>query len=308
MPPVRPILFAALAVISVLFTPGYSYCEDLTPSAPLAVPALPPAPATPPVPAMPAEEPRQPELNTKTPQYSKIVPKEYCKPDYPSDAMLDWDCVRIKPRTPIEKVYGDAWQDVVRFNRIDRRHALRGGYFKIPRYMTDIKGFSPLPRTYPAAEKDAKFILIDLSEEFLGAYENGRLVMSFPIAAGEPNNQTPSGDFRVTAYSRDHRSSKYTIEKTDTPYPMHYALRFFINKEWVAFWIHGRDIPGKPASHGCVGLYDEEMQKKYYKYPQEPVLMDAKALYGWAIAGIEDDGAFHAVQNGPRVFITGSPP
>ncbi len=29
-----------------------------------------------------------------------------------------------------------------------------------------------------------------------------------------------------------------------------------------AFWIHGCDLPGYPASHGCVGLYDEEMQKK----------------------------------------------
>ena len=44
---------------------------------------------------------------------------------------------------------------------------------------------------------------------------------------------------------------------------MHYGLRFFIDKSvdtWPSYWIHGRDLPGYPASHGCIGLYDEEMQ------------------------------------------------
>ena len=34
-----------------------------------------------------------------------------------------------------------------------------------------------------------------------------------------------------------------------------------MNREGVSYWIHGRDMPGYPASHGCIGLYDESMQK-----------------------------------------------
>ena len=47
------------------------------------------------------------------------------------------------------------------------------------------------------------------------------------------------------------------------------------------FWIHSRDLPGHPASHGCIGLYDEEMQKKFYGYPKEPLFMDSKKFYLW---------------------------
>jgi len=51
---------------------------------------------------------------------------------------------------------------------------------------------------------------------------------------------------------------------------MTWALRFHIDRDGVNYWIHGRDMPGYPASHGCVGLYDEAMQKKYYKVPRTP--------------------------------------
>ena len=60
---------------------------------------------------------------------------------------------------------------------------------------------------------------------------------------------------------------------------MHYGLRFFIDKEndgWPSDWLHGRDMPGFPASHGRIGLYDEEMQKEYYGKPSTPLLKDAK--------------------------------
>jgi hypothetical protein len=89
---------------------------------------------------------------------------------------------------------------------------------------------------------------------------------------------------------------------------MHYALRFFISRKEVAFWIHGRDLPGYPASHGCVGLYDEEMQKKYYRNPDEPELMAARTLYEWAIGTTPDDGGLTRLKEGPRVLIIGESP
>ncbi len=89
---------------------------------------------------------------------------------------------------------------------------------------------------------------------------------------------------------------------------MHYGLRFFVNRRGVDFWIHGRDVPGFPASHGCVGLYDEEMQQKYYKFPRQPQLQDSRTLYEWAIGPREDRGEFTRLKNGPRVRIIGEPP
>lgn len=231
-----------------------------------------------------------------------------CKVRYPSDDLVEWDCVMIKKGQTIESLFNDSWIDVARFNRIDRRHSYPGRYIKVPKNLQDIKNYTPMPDHYPDAQDEAKFILIDLSEEFLGAYEYGKLVFSTPVATGEKGKETPDGEFRVTAFDRNHVSSKYTIEKTDILYPMHYGLRFYISKDWVSFWIHGRDIPGKPASHGCIGLYDEEMQKEYYGYPKDPVLQDARTLFEWVLGDTPDNGGFTPLKDGPRVRIIGDTP
>lgn len=231
-----------------------------------------------------------------------------CRVVHPSDEMVPWDCYRIKRGDTPEKLFGDRWLDLLRFNRIDRRHLFPGVSIKVPRNMEDIADYSPLPESYPEAAQEEKFILVDLSEQFIGAYEHGEMVFSFPIASGDRKNRTPVGDFRVTAFNRRHKSSLYKIEKTKIPYPMHYGLRFFVNRRGVAFWIHGRDVPGFPASHGCVGLYDEEMQQKYYKSPPRPQLQDSRTLYEWAIGSMEDSGDFTYLKNGPRVWIIGESP
>ncbi len=227
-----------------------------------------------------------------------------CENRFPGDALIEWDCVRLRKGQTLESLFGESWKDIARFNRIDRRHLSYGAYIKVPRDISAVKNYTPLPRIYPTAEKYPKFILVLLSEEFLGAYENGKLVFSSPIATGKDTNRTPRGHFRITAYDPNHTSSKYYIENTDKLYPMRWALRFFIDREGTSFWMHGRDLPGHPASHGCIGLYDEEMQKEYYGYPGDPRLEDAKELYRWAIGVAPDDGKFHDLEDGPLVFIT----
>lgn len=230
-----------------------------------------------------------------------------CAIHYPSDDNIEWECRRLRRKDSLESLFGDRWQDVARFNRIDRRHTWPGATIKVPRRLDDIRDFSPLPQEIEYPEEE-KFILIDLTEQFLGAYERGRLVFSTPVASGDSSWRTPTGEFRVTAFSRDHVSSLYKIEKTNIPYPMHYALRFLISQRNVAFWIHGRDIPGYPASHGCVGLYDEEMQSVYYRSPQYPLLDAARTLYLWAIGDKPDDGGLTPLRKGPKVLIVGEPP
>lgn len=230
-----------------------------------------------------------------------------CKISHPSDKNVAWECRRIKKGETLESLFGGRWIDVARFNRVDRRHSYPGISIKVPINLDDIKEFNPLPVEYLPAENDEKFILVNLSEQFLGAYEYGQLVFSAPAATGEKENETPRGEFKVTASHRYHKSSKYFIEKTETPYPMNHALRFYINREGVKYWIHGRDVPGYPASHGCIGLYDEPMQKKHYGFPKEPVLTDAKKLFEWVLGAPQYDG-FQVLSDGPRIQIIGKAP
>jgi hypothetical protein len=68
---------------------------------------------------------------------------------------------------------------------------------------------------------------------------------------------------RASLPERSTRPTAYTIESTPVPYPMRYALRFYVNAQGVSYWIHG------PV---CIGLADEQMQRQC-----------AKRLYEWVI-------------------------
>ena len=249
--------------------------------------------------------------------------KSLCDIHYPSDEDVQWRCQKLKWTDTPSGLFGERWPDLLRFNRMDRRHFLGGISIKVPRDLDSINHFSPMPLDYPEAASEAKFILIDQSEMFLGAYEHGKLVLSFPIAVGIENHRVPNGTFQIDAVDRTHQSNLYTVEEIGRPYPMHYGLRFFVDKSvenTPSYWIHGRDLPGYPASHGCVGLYDEEMQndyysaydrkvnKPYYHELTKPYLQGAKRLFQWVVDTGSDPGTFHKIANGPKVLIVGEPP
>ncbi len=222
--------------------------------------------------------------------------------------LCEWSCRRLLKGETLESVFGDRWQDVARFNRIDRRHSFSGTSLKVPKRFDDIRDYTPMPRHYQPAEMEPKLILVDLSEQFLGAYEHGELVFSAPIATGNKDNLTPRGMIRITAYNKKHQSSLYQIEKATIFYPMNYGLRFFIDGEGVSYWFHGRDMPGYPASHGCIGLYDEDMQRDVYNYPKKPELADAKKLFEWAVSPLPGGTGLQDLEDGPKVLIIGKTP
>lgn len=243
-------------------------------------------------------------LTARPPSALALAP---CDLRYPSDAAILWDCRRIGKGETLESLFKERWRDVARFNRIDRRHAHPGMRIRVPASLHVIEGFTPMPHRYDEAAAEARFLLLDISEQFIGAYEHGTLVYSAPVATGRRSNPTPTGEFRLTAFDRWHRSSLYTVEGTKRPYPMHYGLRFLTTRSGVNYWIHGRDMPGYPASHGCIGLYDEDMQREVYHHPEDPQLDDARRLYEWVLGNTPDPGTQQEI-DGPRLLITGSLP
>jgi len=236
----------------------------------------------------------------------KPIPKSACKPSYPSDDWVEWSCHRMKGNETPEKLFGEHWEAVLRFNRIDRRHIWEGKYIKIPANLPDVTTlpFSPMPKEAINYRGYPKYVLINLKEQFIGAYEFGELKFSIPIASGRAGHTTPKGMFKVLGGDKNHESNLYKIEKTDIPYPMHWAVKFYTTKRYVSFWIHGRDLPGYPASHGCVGLYDEEMQRDYYDFDKEPQLMDAKKFYLWIFPDSENNEKPHDYpKNSPEIPV-----
>jgi len=231
--------------------------------------------------------------------------------EYPSQASVKWNPRFILPQDSLEKLFGADWIDVARFNRIDRRHVYPGMTIKVPKNMEQLRDYSPLPPVYGPAKYHEKYILISLAEQWLGAYEYGKLKFSMPAATGSDDHKSPSGLFRIDARHRTHTSSLYKTEDQEAQYPMDYAIRFHVGEDDVSYWIHARDLPGRPASHGCIGLFDEAMQKRVYGIPEKPVLLDAEKLYTWAVGEDEyedDTGELELLEDGPVVEVTGDNP
>ncbi|MFZ2951296.1 MAG: L,D-transpeptidase, partial [Desulfuromonadaceae bacterium] len=196
-------------------------------------------------------------------------------------------------------------------NRIDRRHVYPGMTIKVPDNMADIRTYTPLPRFYQPAARHEKYILVDITEQWLGAYEYGKLRFSTPAATGKETAETPTGLFRISTRHLNHTSSLYKTADDEEQYPMDNALRFHIGTDNVSYWLHARDLPGKPASHGCIGLFDEKMQKRVFGTPQQPVLLDSQKLYAWAAGEAEygeDSGEAEELEDGPIVEIRGGLP
>ncbi len=231
--------------------------------------------------------------------------------EYPSLKNINWHPHFIQPQQSLESLFGPDWIWVARFNRIDRRHVYPGMTIKVPDRIADIRGYTPLPKRYDPALRHEKYLLVDITEQWLGAYEYGRLVFSVPAATGKAGTETPLGLFRIDARHLCHTSSLYKTENDEEQYPMDNALRFHIGPDNVSYWIHARDLPGRPASHGCIGLFDEEMQNRVFGTPEKPVLLDSQKLYEWVAGEAEygdDYGELDELEDGPVVEVRGGLP
>jgi len=125
--------------------------------------------------------------------------KSLCEINYPSDSRIEWKCRKLRWGDNPKDLFGKYWPSVLRFNRMDRRHFAGGISIKVAKRLEELEDFTPLPETYPDAAEEEKFILVDQSEMFLGAYEYGRLVLSFPVAVGIKGSRVPNGKFRIDA-------------------------------------------------------------------------------------------------------------
>lgn len=231
--------------------------------------------------------------------------------EYPSLKHIEWHARFIRPQDSLESLYGKDWIWVARFNRIDRRHVYPGMTIKEPQNMAAIRDYSPLPQEYAPAKPHRKYLLLDVTEQWIGAYERGKLKFSMPAATGKAGTETPTGMFRIDARHLTHTSSLYKVAEEGDQYPMDNALRFHIDDKNVGYWIHARDLPGRPASHGCIGLFDEEMQQRMFDTPRKPVLLDSQKLYAWAAPDSEygdDDGSYQDLSNGPVLEVRGTLP
>ena len=97
------------------------------------------------------------------------------------------------------------------------------------------------PERSPAG---AVAVIVSIPEQRVHVYRNGVRIAVSTCSTGRPGHGTPTGVFTVLQKDRDHRSSTYG----GAPMPNMNRLT------WDGIALHAGNLPGYPASHGCVRL------------------------------------------------------
>jgi peptidoglycan hydrolase-like protein with peptidoglycan-binding domain len=96
-------------------------------------------------------------------------------------------------------------------------------------------------------------ISVDTNAFTLSLTQNGKVIKTYPVAVGAPNTPTPLGSWRI-------------IQKTMNPGGPFGTRWMKLNVPWGGYGIHGTDNPssiGTAASHGCVRMYNEDVNELY---------------------------------------------
>lgn len=87
-------------------------------------------------------------------------------------------------------------------------------------------------------------IIVSLATQRLIAYRNGIPIGVSTVSTGMDGHETPAGVFTILQKNVDHRSNIYDNA------PMPYMQRL----TWDGIALHAGNLPGHPASHGCIRL------------------------------------------------------
>ncbi|MEO5867808.1 MAG: L,D-transpeptidase [Sphingomonas sp.] len=85
-------------------------------------------------------------------------------------------------------------------------------------------------------------VIVSLTAQRAYAYRNGVVIGVSTVSSGKPGHSTPTGVFTILQKDIDHKSNVYS----DAPMP------FMLRLTWRGIAMHAGNLPGYPASHGCV--------------------------------------------------------
>ncbi|PBN42883.1 L,D-transpeptidase [Sphingobium sp. D43FB] len=95
-----------------------------------------------------------------------------------------------------------------------------------------------------AAPKGPVIVVVSLAKQRAYVYRNGVLIGISTASTGTTGHETPTGIFTILQKKVDHKSNLYN----DAPMPYMQRLT------WSGIAMHAGNLPGYPASHGCIRL------------------------------------------------------
>lgn len=106
--------------------------------------------------------------------------------------------------------------------------------------------------TAPQISKD-KYIDVDISDQILALYQDGKIQSVYEVSTGLPNMPTPLGKFKITKKEPNHWSTTY---KLYMPFALRFLPGYYIHElpYWPSGLREGTAHLGTRVSHGCVRL------------------------------------------------------
>lgn len=191
--------------------------------------------------------------------------------------------ITLSTASPLKELRDFVGQDnldtVLKLNRIDGKFLKTGSIVVIPENY-DFLVMSPFPANLTIAQPVNKLMLIDQKIQAFVVYENGFLVRWGPISSGKQSTPTANKLYFTNWKGKEVHSS--------------------FSDEWVLKWnfnldnregigMHQYEMPGYPASHSCVRMFDS----------------DAMWLYNWADQWALTEDEQTIVAHGTPVIIFG---
>src|SRR3954471_3667758 len=135
-------------------------------------------------------------------------------------------------------------------------------------------------------------VYVDLTRQRATVYRNGVRIGVSTISSGKEGHETPTGVFTILEKNVVHHSKTYD----DASMPFQQRLT------WMGVAMHAGNLPGFPASHGCVRLPMEFAKRLFEVTPmggtvviaggsEDPVKRPAAGVLAPAMAGITPPAA-----------------
>ncbi len=189
--------------------------------------------------------------------------------------------LELTPKDLGERFSADQIAVLEILNRADSRHLPRLDQLIVPdQWELPVLDYSPLPKRIEALAGRPKALIVHLTQQVFGAYENGDLIRWGPVSSGRREHPTPSGAFHLNWRSPGRQSTE------DPDWYMEWYFNFH-NKRGLA--LHQFALPGTPASHACVRLLER----------------DARWIYDWGDGWTLDERGWEVLEPGTPLWVVG---
>lgn len=154
-----------------------------------------------------------------------------------------------------DQLGAERFEDVLKLNRIDLRHARQGDTLVVPSAAEDWHDLAPFPIEWKEIAAAPKLVLVSLRLQVWAAYEDGRLQHWGPVSSGRRASPTLPGLYHTNWRQRERRST----------FNGEWQLKWYVNlHNWNGISFHQYDLPGYPDSHACLRLGADDSEWMYF--------------------------------------------